>query len=206
MQRELGGCGAEEMLESVHASNQKGRQENGDSQPRALTPGAGTESEARKDSTGQNTTAETITNPSGVPPVRSSSNEADSQTLKRQSSNNGLAKAKNGRPQPKAPANLGNSMKSLKQSNLAGWVNSSSQATSKQLATGSTAQNLVGQKRLKCEGQDSRDDKAESSRILNNLHGSTANLKDHGHHQQSKRQNTDDFSPTRERKISEFKL
>lgn len=97
-------------------------------------------------------------------------------------------------------------MKSLKQSNLAGWVNSSSQATSKQLATGSTAQNLVGQKRLKCEGQDARDEKQESSRILNNLHGSTANLKDHEHHQQSKRQNTDDFSPSREGKISEFKL
>lgn len=119
---------------------------------------------------------------------------------------NGHIKPKNGRPAPKAQSNAGNSLKSLKQSNLAGWVNASSQATSKQLATGSSAQNLVGQKRLKCEGQDARDEKPESSRILNNLHGSTANLKDHELHQQSKRQNTDDFSPARERKISEFKL
>lgn len=207
LQRELGDCGAGEMIsQSVPGSHQKTKHANGHTLPRNLTPGAATESEPRKDSTCQNTTAETITNPSGMVPVRSSSNEADSQTLRRQTSKNGNIKPKNGRPLPKLQSNPGNSVKSLKQSNLAGWVNNSSQATSKQLATGSTAQNLVGQKRLKCEGQDGRDEKPESSRILDNLHGSTANLKDHELHPQSKRQNTDDFSPSRERQISEFKL
>lgn len=207
LQRELGACGVGDIIsQSVPASNQKSKPKNEDSQPRNRTPGAPTDSGAGKDSACHNTTADTITNPGGIPQVRSSSNEADSQNLKRQSSKNGHIKQKNGRPLPKAPSNLGNSLKSLKQSNIADWVNGSSQATSKQLATGSTAQNLVGQKRLKCEGQDARDEKSESSRILNNLHGSTANLKDHDHHQQSKRQNTDDFSPSRERKISEFRL
>ena len=207
MQRELGACGVGEIIsQSVQVSNQKSKHKNEDSQPCNRTTGAPTDSEARKDSTCHNTTADTITNPGGILQMRSSSNEADSQNLKRQPSKNGHIKHKNGRNMPKASSNVGNSLKSLKQSNIADWVNGSSQATSKQLATGSTAQNLVGQKRLKCEGQDGRDEKSESSRILNNLHGSTANLKDHDHHHESKRQNTNDFSPSRERKISEFRL
>lgn len=52
LQRELGACGAGEIIsQSVPASNQKEKHENGDSQPRNRTPGAATEGEARKDST-----------------------------------------------------------------------------------------------------------------------------------------------------------
>ena len=108
------------------------------------------------------------------------------------------------------------STKSMKQSNLANWVNGSSQTHLKQLDIKNSNQNLVGQKRLKCEAGpgneqvQTTDDTAGKQPLEND---STANLKqldytDGGHQNVNKRQNTSDLNSQHQNNhhISEFTL